>query len=82
MALPAHARSACEAHREWIEAQIRLGRNATAIYQDLVDHHGFQSRYNSVKRFCRGLRKPSRPNSTVWSSCPARKPKSITAKEP
>jgi hypothetical protein len=28
-ALPAHARSACEAHRTWIEAQVRLGRNAT-----------------------------------------------------
>jgi len=49
-------RSACEPHREWIEAQIRLGRNAMAIYQDLVDQHGFVSRYNSVKRFCRSLR--------------------------
>ncbi|MDQ5903380.1 MAG: hypothetical protein QG672_970 [Pseudomonadota bacterium] len=49
-------RSACESHRDWIEAQIRLGRNAVAIYQDLVDQHGFTSRYNSVKRFCRGLR--------------------------
>ena len=54
---PKDARSACEPHREWIEAQIRLGRNATAIYQDLVDHHGFTSRYNSVKRFCRCLKK-------------------------
>ena len=51
------ARSACEPHRGWIEAQIRLGRNATAIYQDLVDQHGFSSRYNSVKRFCRSLKK-------------------------
>lgn len=49
---PNVARSACEPHREWIEAQIRLGRNAMAIYQDLVDHRGFTSRYNSVKRFC------------------------------
>jgi transposase len=49
-------RSACEPHRAWIEAQIRLGRNAMAIYQDLVDQHGFASRYNSVKRFCRSLR--------------------------
>ena len=54
--LPAHARSACEPHRTWIEAQIRLGRNATAIYQELVDRHSFLGRYNSVKRFCRGLR--------------------------
>lgn len=52
----AHARSACEAHRGWIEAQVRLGRNATAIYQELVDRFGFAGRYNSVKRFCRGLR--------------------------
>lgn len=55
--LPAHARSACEAHREWIEAQVRLGRNAMAIYQELVDRFGFAQRYNSVKRFCRGLRR-------------------------
>lgn len=59
-ALPAAAstiaRSACEPHRDWIEAQIRLGRNAMAIHQDLVDLHGFASRYNSVKRFCRSLR--------------------------
>jgi transposase len=54
---PKEARSACEPHREWIEAQIRQGRNATAIYQDLVDHHNFTARYNSVKRFCRSLRK-------------------------
>ena len=54
--LPAHARSACEVHREWIEAQVRLGRNATAIYQELVDRFGFAQRYNSVKRFCRALR--------------------------
>ena len=55
--LPAHARSACEAHREWIEAQVHLGRNATAIYQELVDRFGFARRYNSVKRFCRALRR-------------------------
>lgn len=53
---PAIAQSACEIHREWIEAQRRLGRNAMAIYQDLVDHRGFTHGYNSVKRFCRALR--------------------------
>ena len=51
-----HARSACETHREWIEAQLRLRRNAVGIYQDLKDFHGFTAGYNSVKRFCRGLR--------------------------
>lgn len=58
-ALPVHARSACEPHRAWIEAQVCLGRNATAIYQELVDCFGFRSRYNSVKRFCRGVRRCS-----------------------
>lgn len=43
--------SACEPHRAFIEAQVELGRNATAIYQDLVDDHGFKAAYNSVKRF-------------------------------
>lgn len=43
--------SACEAHRGFIEAQLRLGRNYTAIYQDLVDQLGFTASYNSVKRF-------------------------------
>ena len=57
IALAKHARSACEPHRAWIEAQVRLGRNAMAIYQELADRFGFESRYNSVKRFCRGLRK-------------------------
>lgn len=55
--IPKLARSACEPHREWIEAQVRLGRNAMAIYQELVDGRGFTQRYNSVKRFCRGLRR-------------------------
>ena len=48
--------SACEAHREWIEDQVGLGRNATAIYQELVDRFSFTHGYNSVKRFCRRLR--------------------------
>ncbi len=48
--------SACEAHRPFIEAQVRLKRNATAIYQDLVDRFGFAAGYNSVKRFVGNLR--------------------------
>jgi hypothetical protein len=30
---------------------LRLRRNYTAIYQDLVDQLGFTGQYNSVKRF-------------------------------
>lgn len=49
---PAQAKlttSTCEPHREFIEAQLRFKRNYTAIYQDLVDLHGFAGAYNSVK---------------------------------
>ena len=56
-AIPLHAGSACEPHREWIEKQVKLGRNAVAIYQDLVERFSFTHKYNSVKRFVRGLRK-------------------------
>lgn len=48
--------SACEDHREFIEAQLRLKRNFTAIYQDLVDQFEFTASYNSVKRFAGRLR--------------------------
>ena len=43
-------------HLDFIETQLRLKRNATAIYQDLVDSHGFAGQYNSVKRFVARLR--------------------------
>jgi transposase len=48
--------SLCEVHRDFIEAQLLLRRNAMAIYQDLVDAHGYAGAYNSVKRFVRALR--------------------------
>lgn len=47
--------SICEPHRVFIEAQSRARRNYTAIYQDLVDSHGFTGAYNAVKRFSGGL---------------------------
>ena len=43
--------SACEPHRSFITEQLRLRRNYTSIYQDLVDQFGFTASYNSVKRF-------------------------------
>jgi transposase len=48
--------SACEPYREWIEAGVRQGRTAMAIWQDLVDDHGFLAAYASVKRFVAKLR--------------------------
>ena len=54
--ISASATSACEPHREWIEQQVGLGRNGQSIYQDLVEQFLFQHKYNSVKRFVRGLK--------------------------
>jgi transposase len=54
--IPKRASSACNLHRQWIEEQVRLGRNAQSIYQDLVEQFAFTHKYNSVKRFVRGLR--------------------------
>ena len=54
--VPKQATSACEPFRKFIEQEAAKGRNAFAIYQDLVDLHGFTHRYNSVKRFARSLR--------------------------
>lgn len=52
---PALSPSKCEPYREFIEAQLRLRRNYTAIYQDLVDQFGFTAQYGSVKRFAQKL---------------------------
>ena len=68
---PKAARSACEDHRPWIEAQVQLGRNAISIYQDLVERHGFTHRYNSVKRFVRTLKAREPERFDVLESVPA-----------
>src|SRR5205823_2496405 len=43
--------SACEPYREVIELGLSRGRNAMAIWQDLVSQHGFAHQYGSVKRW-------------------------------
>ena len=48
--------SACESYRELIELGLARGRNAMAIWQDLVSEVGFTSGYQSVRRFVRKLR--------------------------
>jgi transposase len=47
--------SACEPWREWMESKLAAGRNAKAIWQELVDDHSFQASYQSVKRFVNKL---------------------------
>src|SRR4030095_14262908 len=50
--------SACEPYRELIELAAGRGRNAVAIWRDLVDDHGFPAQYASVRRFVGRLRGP------------------------
>ncbi len=53
---PARTLSVCEPYRALIADAIRRGRNAMAIWQDLVDQHGFAGRYASVRRYVRRVR--------------------------
>ena len=70
--------SACEPFREWIEQGLGRGRNAMAIWQDLVSDHGFPHGYQTVKRFVHKqscLRKSRKPPSmelakSIWNSWP------------
>ena len=48
--------SACEHYCELIAEALGRGRNAMAIWQDLVDDHGFPAGYSSVRRFVSTLR--------------------------
>ena len=57
--------SACEPYREQISEALRRGRNAMAIWQDLVDDHGFGARYASVRRFVLTLRGTSSAEARV-----------------
>ena len=47
--------SVCEPYRDAILMALSQGRNAKAIWQDLVDIHGFTGGYQSIKRFARKL---------------------------
>ena len=55
--------SACEPYRELVAAALARGRNAMAIWQDLVDGHGFAAGYASVMRFVRQVRRAAPPEA-------------------
>ena len=57
--------SACAPYREQIVAALALGRNAMAIWQDLVSDRGFPARYASVRRFVGPLRGPAAVDAHV-----------------
>jgi transposase len=63
--------SACEPYRELIERALERGRNAMAIWQDLVDAHGFTARYASVRRFVQALRRTAPEPHAVITTAPA-----------
>jgi transposase len=57
--------SACTPYRDAIELGLSRGRNAMAIWQDLVDTYGFAAGYQSVRRFVHKLH----PSSSL-EACP------------
>jgi transposase len=57
--------SACEPYREAIDVGLSRGRNAMAIWQDLVSEYGFASSYQSVQRFVRKRRGVQTPEARV-----------------
>jgi transposase len=62
--------SACEPYRDLIERALERGRNAMAIWQDLVDAHGFPARYSSVRRFVQTVRRTVREPHAVITTAP------------
>src|SRR6266545_671920 len=66
----APAASACAPYRELIEAALARGRDAMAIWRDLVDDHGFPAQYSSVRRFVIALRgqRPAEAHPVIVTS--------------
>jgi transposase len=57
--------SACEPFQEAIDLGLSRGRNAMAIWQDLVSDYGFTSSYQSVKRYIHKRRGSQLPQATA-----------------
>ena len=57
--------SACEPYRETIELGLSCGRNAMAIWQELVDTCDFTASYQSVQRFVNKLSPSPSPEARV-----------------
>ncbi len=48
---PTESRSQCQPFRKMILDKLEQGLSAQRIFQDLVDEHGFDGKYHSVRRF-------------------------------
>ncbi len=57
IASAAPTRSSAEPFRGFIAAEAAKGRNSKAIYEDLVEHHGYTGSYDAVKRLTRKMRR-------------------------
>ena len=57
--------STCEPFQEAIDLGLSRGRNAMAIWQDLVSDYGFSSSYQSVKRYVHKRRGSQLPQATA-----------------
>lgn len=73
------ASSASEPHREAIELGLSRGRNAMAIWQDLVDSAGFDASYQSVRRYIAKLRGSQSPEACAVIETPPGSARSTTA---
>jgi len=62
--------SACEPFRDLIELGLSRDRNVMAIWQDLVDQHGFQAKYQSVRRFVHNLHQKAPEARVVIETAP------------
>ena len=62
--------SACEHYRELIELGLSRGRNAKAIWQELVDDYSFTASYQSVQRFIGKLRRSAAPEARAVIETP------------
>jgi transposase len=62
--------SACTPFHELIEASLARGRNAMAIWQDLVDQSAFAGSYQSVQRYVRKLHgtAPVEPRAVILTA--------------
>jgi transposase len=62
-AKPSSSRSGCEPFQEAIQLGLSRGRNARAIWQDLVSDYGFSAGYQSVRRYIYRLRGSQTPQA-------------------
>jgi hypothetical protein len=68
--------SPCEPFRDWIEQGLGRGRNAMAVWQDLVSDRGFPHDYQTAKRFVHKLRGSTEPQA-VGHSVQSSRPKML-----